>query len=149
MKSTHIYLLSFAFLLVSACNKSSEKSALTRIVFDAGNLHVISSSVNKKLETMSVLYGNAKAYDAALNATGKHVSGEEYTFVTWKYHENPLWYGSKINGELLSIEGINVHSSDVIDYHLEKGTPMPVNNDLLDQKERISYILEYRPSILP
>jgi len=134
---------------MTACNKVQETSAYTRIVFNSDSLRVITSSVNKKLETMSILYGNDKAYDSALDSTGTHVPGEIFTFVTWQYHDNPFFYGSTINGELLSIESIHVNEGSAIDYKIDEGNPLPVNGVMLHQEERVKYILEHTPSLLP
>src|SRR5688500_8844871 len=102
MKTIIFTTLSIA-VMMTACQQAPDDTR-TRIVYDAGDQRVITHSVNKKLETMSILYGNASAYNAALAGDGRHQAGERYTLVTWQYHENPLWYGSKVNGELLSVE---------------------------------------------
>jgi len=149
MKSIFLTLSTSLTLLVSACNTGKETSEYTRIVFNADSLRVISSSVNKKLETMSLLYGNDKAHRAMMDSSSTHMLGEVYKFVTWQYHDNPFFYGSKINGELLSVESIYIRKSGAIDYKIEKGNPQPVNNSKLNQTERIKYILAYKPSPLP
>jgi len=142
----------FAIILMNSCNKSSDHN-FKRIVFDPEGLQVVTSSVNKKLETMSILYGNAEAYSAALSAESTHAAGEKYTFVTWKYDENPLWYGTTINGELLCVERVQVFSLDdgklKIDYQIKLGKPLPVNGEILNQQDRIDYILEHKPSVMP
>ncbi|HWV71503.1 MAG TPA: hypothetical protein VN040_07310 [Pseudosphingobacterium sp.] len=149
MKSIFLTLLTSLTLLVLACNTGKETSEYTRIVFNADSLRVISSSVNKKLETMSLLYGNDKAYRAMMDSSSTHMLGEVYKFVTWRYHDNPFFYGSKINGELLSVESIYIRENGAVDYKIEKGSPGPVNNSKLNQTERIRYILAYKPSPLP
>lgn len=152
MKIINCYLVTILLLSLTACSKSKKESG-DRIVFHSDGLGVITSSANQTLKTMSVLYGNEEAYNAALLANGLHVSGEVFRFVTWKYDENPLWLGSQINGELLSVEKIEMTSlpdkSTGIDYQIEKGTPTSVNGVELDRQQRISYILGHRPSVLP
>ncbi len=134
---------------IASCKQVPENNK-TRIVYDAGDQHVISHAVNKQLETMSILYGNKTAYDAALSGNGSHQAGERYTFVTWRYHDNPMWYGSKINGELLSVEKLEVSAADgAIRYHVEEGNPPPVNGHIQDSTARIRYLLEFRPSMMP
>lgn len=152
MKFINSYLFPILLLSLPACSKLVEESG-DRIVFHSEGLGVITSSANQALNTMSVLYGNMEAYNAALLANDRHVSDEIFTFVTWKYDENPLWLGSQINGELLSVEKIEVSSLPeegiAINYRVEKGNPLPVNGILLERQERISYILGHRPAVLP
>ena len=132
----------------TACRQPQPQTG-TRIVFDAGGQRVITHSVNKRQETMSILYGNAPAYAAALSGNGLHRAGERYTFVTWKYHDNPMYYGSKINGELISVEALQFTPAGQIDYQVMRGKVPPVNGRPLDRESRIRYLLEYRPSIMP
>lgn len=148
MKTIFLTIFSVAAFL-TACRREPSNSG-TRIVYDAGDQRVITHSVNKQRETMSILYGNTSAYEAALAGNGSHRAGEAYTLVTWRYHDNPMWYGSKINGELLSVEQLRVTSADgQMDYHVERGTVEPVNGRAMPQEERIRYLLEHRPSIMP
>ncbi|HVI45371.1 MAG TPA: hypothetical protein VM802_10890 [Chitinophaga sp.] len=151
MKAIILTTLSIA-IMTTACRQAADKTH-TRIVYDAGARRVITHAVNKKLETMSILYGNASAYNTALAGNGLHQANELYTFVTWRYHENPLWYGSKVNGELLSVEHLRIISPDdapaQMDYQVESGEVLPVNGRLLSREERIRYLLEYHPSIMP
>lgn len=154
MKTTIIYLITALSLLWTACNQTKDNnSKLSRIVFDAHGQQPISSSVNKSLGTMSILYGNPGAYQRALLANGKHIAGERYTYVTWKYGTDPVYEGSDINGELLSVEEIEVtldeNGRTEINYLIKKGEPLPVNGKHLKEKERIAYIFEHQPSILP
>ena len=147
MKTIILSALSITFLFM-ACNKAP-KDNRTRIVFDAGRQRVISHAVNKQLETMAVLYGNVLAYNAALADDGRHTAGEQYTLVTWQYHENPLWYGSKVNGELLSVEQLHVTASGQMDYQVTRGRVLPVKGRQQSPEQRIRYLLSYKPSIMP
>ncbi|WP_295120231.1 hypothetical protein [uncultured Chitinophaga sp.] len=136
-----------SMMILFSCRPEAQTSA-RRIVYDAGDQQVISHAVNKKSATMSILYGNAAAYNAALAGNGTHQPGAQYTLVTWQYHENPLFYGSNINGELLSVEKLAVKPGKT-DYQVESGKVLPVNGVLLDTEKRKNYILGYRPSIMP
>ncbi|UYQ91723.1 cytochrome P460 family protein [Chitinophaga horti] len=129
------YLLA-GLLALTACK---ETDTHTRIVFDPGDEQMITSRVNKRQETMSVLYGNPSAFNAALK--GDTLPGANYTLVTWKYHDNPLFYGSTINGELLRVERLEVGTT-AIDYQVEQGTPQA-------RDERVKYILSMQPSMMP
>lgn len=153
MKTHNILLLSIGLLCFLSCKRVREKKEYTRIVFDSDSLRVVSSAVNKKLETMAVLYGNNVGYKTLIGSGSNHRAGELYKFVTWKYQDNPSFYGSKINGELLSVETISIQpgqgESIKINYRVERGKILPVNGVALNKQERISYILAYKPAILP
>lgn len=153
MKAYKLLLPGVVLLCFLSCKSTGEKNEYTRIVFDSDGLRVVSSAVNKKLETMSVLYGNNAGYKTLLDSGSNHSFGEIYKFVTWQYHDNPSYYGSKINGELLSVETISIQpglrGAIKINYRVERGTIMPVNGVVLNEQERISYILAYKPAFLP
>lgn len=142
-------------LFLAACGRNSKvETTPNRLIFNSRNLKVITTAINPNLETMSVLYGNEKAYRAALNGNGQHVSGEKYVYLTWKYIENPKWFGSNISKDLLALESINVKQDEqtdylIYDYKIEKGNPLPVNGIQLKQGERIAYLFEYKPAVLP
>lgn len=153
MKSTYLYLIASLLLFPISCTpKKNANERYARVIFDPNGLKVIASSVNRQLGTMSILYGNARAYRRALTDSAAHTGGEEYSFVTWRYAGNPLYDGSDINGELLCIEHIETSSQAnkvSIAYELKLGKPMPVKGKLLNKLDRIHYIFGYRPSILP
>lgn len=130
-----------ALILVS-CRQIDTKENFQRIVFDSTDLIVVSSSVNKKLETMSLLYSGR---DLSQGANSDKV----YKFVTWRYSEHPYYIGSTINGELLSTETINVYESGNTVYSIDEGVPFPVNGKLLTEEERVQYILGHTPFSLP
>tara|TARA_R110002049_G_scaffold25956_4_gene90703 strand:- start:3451 stop:3924 length:474 start_codon:yes stop_codon:yes gene_type:complete len=152
---TKFSLAILSVLFLTACSKyTKEETTSNRVIFDSRDLKVITTAINPNLETMSVLYGNEKAYRAALDGNGQHVSGEKYIYLTWKYIENPKWFDSNISKDLLALESINVkqdeHTDDLIyDYKIEKGNPLPVNGIQLKQGDRIAYLFDYKPSVLP
>lgn len=150
MTTIHVLSICAVLFLTTACNKSNKTDEYRRIVFNADNSRVISSSVNKSLETMSLLYANDSAYRYATGSNDKpNHPTQIYTFVTWQYHDNPYFYGSKINGELLSVESIRIYRDGRIDYTIEQGVAMPVNGNLLNTEERVNYILGHELSSLP
>lgn len=153
MKPVNIYILTSLFLFQISCIPEKTSEQFSRIVFDPAGLKVITSSVNRQLGTMSILYGNSQSYQQALTESTGHTAGEEYSFVTWKYEGNPLYDGSDINGELLCVEHITTQRSQAgkvtITYELKQGKPMPVKGKSLNKLERIHYIIEHRPAILP
>ncbi|MCM4162981.1 MULTISPECIES: hypothetical protein [unclassified Arenibacter] len=148
-------LIILSTLYLTACGRNSKvETTSDRLIFDSRDLKVITTAINPNLETMSVLYGNEKAYEVALKGNGRHILGEQYLYVTWKYRENPRWFGSNITEDLLSVEKIDVKKDEqrdylIIDYHLEYGAPTSIDGNQLVQQDRITYIFEYRPFILP
>lgn len=136
-------LLTAAFF--TACKNEQSSNDQARIVFEPGDLSFIASSLNPKQETMSALYGN----DSALRSLSKDghqvIAGAVMKLVTWRYHDNPQYFGSKINGELLSVETIQAGSNDSIAYHLDLGTLQHQT----PRAERIAYIMTYKPVQIP
>jgi hypothetical protein len=66
---------------------------------------VITSFVDKRLGTMSTLYGNDMA---AQNARAGHnyMAGSILTLVTWSQRDDPHWFGARIPGEVVLVEKI-------------------------------------------
>jgi len=151
MKKTLLLVL-VALVNLMSCKTGKEKQIYKRIIFDSTGMKVITHSFNKKLKTMSVLYGNAQAYNSALLTEGKRQPGSAYAFVTWEFQENPYWHGSQLSGKLLCVEKLSVSKSTeegTVDYVVRFGKPKPVNGMVLSKSSRINYILDRRPSIQP
>lgn len=147
MSKVIITILGSFFLLISCKNEDSHKDHV-RLVFDAGQLKFISSSLNKKKETMSALYGNNQAVQSLLKKNNEPEPGTEMTLVTWKYHENPQYVGGTITGELLSIEKVETNSNRITSYHKES-TVEKEKIEPADKKQRIQYMLSYQPVVMP
>ncbi|WP_420153300.1 hypothetical protein [Siphonobacter sp.] len=142
----------FLILLVTgsiACQPDRSPSTPVREVFDSKGLRVITSFFNKKAGTMSTLYGNQAAFDAALSGHAYPVGGETFTLATWKSLNSPYWFGSDINGKLECVETLTYQNRPsqglVLHYQLKKSTPEPVP----DTQARIRMILAQRPSVFP
>ena len=145
MKKKLLILLTGGILL-SACKQKHSNNEQVRIVFDAGNLKFIASSLNPKQETMSALYGNDIA-NRLLSAGDSlpQPGGAVIKLVTWRLHDDPQYFGSSINGELLSVETVSIAADDTPSYRLDHGSlPQPVQQD-----ERIRYIMGYKPVQFP
>lgn len=138
-----------SFLFLTACkNEHSNKDKnQVRLVFDAGQLKFIASSLNKKKETMSALYGNSQALQSLSKKSAQPEAGTKMKLVTWKYHENPQYVGGTITGELLSVETIETNLNKVTSYHQdnssEEGNAPPV-----DKEQRIQYMMGYQPIVM-
>lgn len=131
----------FLALSVLACNQPVDK-AHRREMFDAGGLQVITSFANIKQQTMSVLYGNAVAQRYAATGGATDFEGAILKLVVHRQADNKFWYGSHINGSLLSVETLS-GKGDNWSYSREYGT-MPANSG-----NRTAYILSHKPSVFP
>ena len=132
-----------------SCNKPATDKAHSREMFDAGGLQVITSFANSKQQTMSVLYGNAAARTYAGTPNTVKVSGLICKLVVYKQADNKYWYGSHINGALLSVESITGETDHLI-YKLNYGkAPTDSTGCLVAPATRIDYILSHGPSAFP
>lgn len=147
MKNTILILL-VSLVSLTACSKenSNTDNALSRVVFDPGNLQFISNSLNPKKKTMSALYGNEKALESLTKEIQTPEAGAVMKLVTWKYHDNPQYIGGTITGELLSIETVQADSAGNVSYDLKNDQP---ENTFSNPKERIQYFMSYRPVVRP
>jgi hypothetical protein len=126
----------------------------TREMFDAGNLEVIAPSMNKGQGTMSILYGNSAARQSTMDSSKRHRPGELYTLATWNQVNDLHWYGSNINGRLLSVETVSVSSASdgglSVHYNLVKGSePKDVSGHKIHRQDRIRFILDQQPAVFP
>ncbi|WP_160711760.1 hypothetical protein [Chitinophaga solisilvae] len=137
-------LLLTGITILTSCTGKRPQDEHVRVVFDAGKLKFIASSLHPGQETISALYGNEAAY-RLLSAGDKQATGAEIKLVTWRFHDNPQYTGSRINGALLRVETVHTVTPDSITYHLE-GNPLP---DKATAATRIQYILGYKPVQFP
>jgi len=160
MKNSHI-LFAASILILSACNNRkpaeellNKKAAIpTSFNFSKAGLKVITSSINKKEQTMSTLYGNDLALKTAISGSKSYLPGENLTLVTWKQQDDDRWFGAKIPGDLLSVEVIKTINSStegiVTNYQRFAGKELVADTDTAHQQERISYIFSQKPSVMP
>ncbi|WP_336828538.1 hypothetical protein [Sphingobacterium multivorum] len=131
-------------LIFGSCTKNPEKeTGKIRFMFDPGSLKFISSSFNPNLQTMSALYGNQKGISAL--ETKKGIIGVDLKLVTYKMQDDPNYFGSKVNGELLSVETVKTDQMGNLKYGIEFGKVS--SNE--SSRQRINSILEYQPLKLP
>lgn len=149
----------------------------TREIFDAGELRVITSFADNRRQTLSTLYGNEAARRAAVSVghvtgggapggdgggmpggggggmprgDGGDASGASYTLVTWKQIKNTFWYGSQINGPLLSVERVTLSPASQVVYEVLKGAvPTDSTGHVPDRQSRLALIVGRRASVLP
>ncbi|OKS87582.1 hypothetical protein RG47T_3043 [Mucilaginibacter polytrichastri] len=121
--------------------------------FTALGYKVVTLSINKKLGTMSTLYGNKQALDNAIAGADDVKAGEAFALITWKQQDDDRWFGAKIPGNLQSVEMIKTAADAsgkvAIAYtHLEGKNLSPIA-DTLHNAERIKYIFDQKPSVMP
>jgi hypothetical protein len=162
MKSLILILISAVAFTLASCQEPRKLAPAPETIFDARGLHVITSFHNERTRTISVLYGNddalanaGKAREAqtpGVATPGVTTPGEVYKLVTWDLKQNPLWFGSDINGGLQTVETVTVsagESGPVIGYTLENPAQKSAKNAVSGNAERISFIFAQRASVFP
>lgn len=141
------YLSTIISFLLTACTSREADHQLKRIVFDAGHLNFIAASLNSGKETMAALYGNQEAVALLLQENKKSETKAEFKLATFKYHENPQYTGGTITGELISVETIQADRDGNVSYNYRDSSGLEKSPQ--DEKERIRYILSYKPVSRP
>lgn len=94
-------------LFLLSCSNEKDPVLAPEYIFDNVNLKVISSIINQKKGTIAVIYGNDLAFNTASNMRA-HRDGEKFEMVTWRLKLMPKWYGTDMNGQILSVETVEV-----------------------------------------
>lgn len=154
-------------LALAACHDSRQLTPAPETIFDDHGLHVITSFHNNRNRTISVLYGNDEALAHASRERAAHTPGvatpgeatpgeatpgEVFKLVTWDLKQNPLWFGSDINGGLQSVETVTVSASEsgpAVDYAIDHVGQKSTEKAVLSNTERISFIFAQRASVFP
>lgn len=143
-----IYIPLALALSLTSCQGKKDK----REIFDAQGQKAITSSVSRKNNTVSVLFGNQAALESAVKG-GEHKAGEIFTLVTWAQEAKKFWYPGLINGKVKSREIVRmvVEAGSVkAQYRLIEGqVPGQTPDQDQDDQERIKYITSQRASIYP
>lgn len=134
---------------VGGCHNPANDNAGKREIFNAGNLHIITTFGNRKQQTMSLLYGNAAAKNCALSGYTSNLPGEVFTLVTYKQADSKFWYGSYINAAVKSVETVT-NNNNQLTYKLIQGqAPVDSFGHPAIAANRIAYILSHKPSVFP
>jgi len=150
MSNRIFYLIALGIFLMS-CNK--KKSVLApENLYNVDGQSVISSLINNKAGTISIIYGNELALKAARDTVSTHIPGEKYTMVTWNQKPMPHWYGTNMNGTMLSVETVTVlqgagGKTSFASQYLT-GAGQRTSKRTLDQS-RVSFILNQRAAVYP
>ena len=149
----------FICLLICACSNNDKTSNINikaslpdSFEYSFNDLKVITTFINKKSGTMSTLYGNELALQKAIGFNEEVLAGEVFTLITWKQQPDAHWFGANIPGSLQSVEVLETTLSRnevVINYNLYEGRNLARNTDSLHRSERIKFILDQKPSVMP
>ncbi|KQM69347.1 hypothetical protein ASE74_04895 [Pedobacter sp. Leaf216] len=151
------YIIAAGSLFVAGCKGATDPDRLINSkaslpsTFRLSELHekVITSLINKKVGTMSILYGD-EHFKNATQESNLNVPGNSFTLVTWKQQDDAHWFGARIPGELISAETINIgNHTNFVTYRKFMGKNLLLSADTTGQNERIHFILTQRPSIIP
>ncbi|MEX6690675.1 hypothetical protein QTN47_24425 [Danxiaibacter flavus] len=148
-------IVSAAVVLMASCkapvapDKIVNNQASLPASFSVNNMHVITSSINKRQQTMSTLYGNRIAVDRA--RSGKILAaGEQLVLVVWKQKPDENWFGANIPDKIESIEQVSTgNDPSAIGYKRYEGNPLALVSDTTGNKQRIVAIIAQQASVMP
>lgn len=148
-----IYFFSALLLSVFLCSREKPSVMAPEHIFDDPNLKVITSIIKKKEGRIAVIYGNPLAVNTANNALGEHVDGEKFKMVTWKLKPMPNWYGTDMNGQILSIETVDVikipGGKMTLGYSYKRINEGRHQGTTLDSKKRAAFIIDMPAAVMP
>jgi hypothetical protein len=133
---------------------NQEASLPAGLPFDPLQWRVISSSINRRDATMSILYGNDLAVTQARQpAQASYPAGSVLSLITWTQKDDDHWYGARIPARIKSIEFVEVKSAGPASnvYQDYEGQPLQKapEKDATTLNERINDILNRRASVMP
>lgn len=100
----YIYFALAAAALMSCSHAQQQLPAIRPYQFNDSGYQVITTVINEKANSVAILYGNK----AAMNVPAGQDTAAIYKLVTYREQDNQFWYGSYINGELLSVETVDM-----------------------------------------
>ncbi|WP_207420183.1 hypothetical protein [Desertivirga brevis] len=140
-------------LVLSSCNNDNAPGLAPEDLFDNDELKVISSVINEKKGTISIIYGNDLAFQSAKDESKQHYEGELYKMVTWKQKPMPHWYGTDMNGAIVSVETVEVSKKAdgelSFNYHVEPGPNKEAIPKDHDKERRSAFIVNQRAAVFP
>lgn len=152
------YIALAVLIWFSACNRKPASTALINqkaslpATFSVSKLNqkVLTSFINYRDSSMSILYGDTSA-EAALRSGQPATSADyKFTLVTWHQQDDPHWFGARIPGNLVSVEQLSKQAgSGGITYQRYKGNKLTGVTDTTGNASRIAFILSKKLSILP
>jgi hypothetical protein len=156
-------LITLLFLSITISSCSSKKSpdeiinknaSLPEALnWEKAGYKVITSYIDKKDSTMSILYGNDLARKTFIASENKIIPNEMLALVTWKQKADENWFGANIPGSVKTIELIKTSDSKngatSIAYNLYQGKEFTPSKDTINNQVRIKYIFSQQPSVMP
>jgi len=112
---------------------------------------VITSRINKSDGTMTILYGNDTALDAARKGASMYPAHAQLALVTWAQKEDEHWYGANLPASIQSVETLTLGiDPEGTRYNFYKGHPLKATRDTgIDVKARIAYLTSLKASVMP
>lgn len=142
-----LQLVGLVFFLLS-CNSSPKPIFAPEYLHNVGDQKVITSLINKKNGIISIIYGNDLAIKTANNNVRNHQIGESYTMVTWKEKAMPDWYGTNMNGEIASIEKVDLLQDKAgklfYNYQIQRGT---LSRRHMNIQKRVHHIINQTAAV--
>lgn len=156
-----IILLSAFVVLFSACSSDHQKNSLINeeasiprsIAFSIAGLKMMTSFIDRRSGSMSVLYANQLAMDNAAKKNAGPTTGERLVLVTWKQKIDSNWFGARVPGHLHSVELVTTRIEGTA--ALTTAYQIYVEGNLITRpapqysKERTKFVLDQLPSIFP
>ena len=100
-----------------------------------------------------MLYGNSLALKSAKMGQNTIPAGEVLALITWQQQADENWYGAKIPGNIVSIEVVKTKHGEgentISNYQRYDGTSLRTNPNTSSGQARITYILSFKPSVMP
>jgi hypothetical protein len=116
---------------------------------------VVTTSLDKRAATISVLYGNDAAVRyARSNSQGDYPPGAVLSLVTWAQRDDPRWFGARIPGQPESVEFLSVTAAGnqaVYNYEAYTGSPLSKTASSAGRGagSRAAYLLSQRAAVMP
>lgn len=142
-------------LLLAGCqhpvpaNRIINTKASVPAFFGLDSMGVITSFINKRHHTMSILYGNSVSVRRA-RSQGFMQSNEKMILVTWQQKPDKNWFGANIPGRVLSIEEVTTgNDTSKPSYRYFDGPSFSPNAALSADSSRIRAIFGMEASVMP
>jgi hypothetical protein len=160
MRLVNVCLLGVVAMGLAGCQEQVNPRVVARLNQDAalvGDLpsnplgnKVITSWISKKDATMSTLYGNDVAVEAARSSSDvKYPAGSVLSAVTWEQQEDPRWFGGKIPKAPKSVEFVTVGAgAGAYTYQRYEGSPLKRVEEAA-QDDRAVYLMSQRAAVMP
>jgi hypothetical protein len=147
-----IYAILVGFGLMS-CNPQKAPVLAPEYLYNISDHNVITSVINHKQGTISVIYGNKLALQAAQSIVRERSPGERYIMVTWKQIPMPHWYGTNMNGRIISIETVKILSASkarvIYKYQYKPQSPIQQATSDINHVQQVRFIAGQPAAVYP